>query len=120
MARDNCIVVDERDRIIGSANKYDCHRFVEGQPAGRLHRAFSVFLFDSANRLLLQQRAVDKITFPGARTTVPPRCFVPGAPCFPPRAGGGPASQQGPRDRSLAMAADTCTRAPKRSPSLQA
>lgn len=66
MARDNCIVVDASDRILGSANKYDCHRFVEGQPEGRLHRAFSVFLFDSANRLLLQQRATDKITFPGA------------------------------------------------------
>ena len=32
---------------------------------GLLHRAFSVFLFDSQNRLLLQQRASEKITFPG-------------------------------------------------------
>lgn len=32
--------------------------------AGLLHRAFSVFLFDSDNRLLLQQRASEKITFP--------------------------------------------------------
>jgi isopentenyl-diphosphate delta-isomerase len=32
--------------------------------AGLLHRAFSVFLFDSSNRLLLQQRAAEKITFP--------------------------------------------------------
>lgn len=32
---------------------------------GLLHRAFSVFLFDSRNRLLLQQRATEKITFPG-------------------------------------------------------
>ena len=31
---------------------------------GLLHRAFSVFLFDSGNRLLLQQRASEKITFP--------------------------------------------------------
>ena len=31
---------------------------------GLLHRAFSVFLFDSQNRLLLQQRATEKITFP--------------------------------------------------------
>lgn len=31
---------------------------------GLLHRAFSVFLFDSKNRLLLQQRATEKITFP--------------------------------------------------------
>ena len=31
---------------------------------GLLHRAFSVFLFDSSKRLLLQQRATEKITFP--------------------------------------------------------
>lgn len=31
---------------------------------GLLHRAFSVFLFDHSNRLLLQQRATEKITFP--------------------------------------------------------
>lgn len=31
---------------------------------GLLHRAFSVFLFDTKNRLLLQQRATEKITFP--------------------------------------------------------
>lgn len=32
---------------------------------GLLHRAFSVFLFDpETNRLLLQQRATEKITFP--------------------------------------------------------
>ena len=31
---------------------------------GLLHRAFSAFLFDSNNRLLLQQRASEKITFP--------------------------------------------------------
>jgi isopentenyl-diphosphate Delta-isomerase len=31
---------------------------------GLLHRAFSVFLFNSKNELLLQQRATEKITFP--------------------------------------------------------
>ena len=31
---------------------------------GHLHRAISCFLFDSKNRLLLQQRASEKITFP--------------------------------------------------------
>lgn len=31
---------------------------------GLLHRAFSVFLFDHDNNLLLQQRATEKITFP--------------------------------------------------------
>ncbi len=31
---------------------------------GLLHRAFSVFLFNDKNELLLQQRATEKITFP--------------------------------------------------------
>ena len=31
---------------------------------GLLHRAFSVFLFNSKNELLIQQRATEKITFP--------------------------------------------------------
>jgi len=35
---------------------------------GLLHRAFSVFLFDKEKRLLLQQRADEKITFPGMWT----------------------------------------------------
>jgi hypothetical protein len=39
-------------------------RFEAGQPRGLLHRAFSVFLFNSDNKLLLQQRAASKITFP--------------------------------------------------------
>lgn len=33
-----------------------------------MHRAFSVFLFDHENNLLLQQRASDKITFPDVWT----------------------------------------------------
>lgn len=32
---------------------------------GMLHRAFSVFLFNSKGELLLQQRSDEKITFPG-------------------------------------------------------
>lgn len=35
---------------------------------GLLHRAFSVFLFDDKNRLLIQQRAAEKITFPDCWT----------------------------------------------------
>jgi isopentenyl-diphosphate delta-isomerase len=64
MLKDECILVDEQDRITGHANKYQSHRFEEGQPRGLLHRAFSVFLFNSENKLLLQQRAASKITFP--------------------------------------------------------
>jgi len=35
---------------------------------GLLHRAFSVFLFNSKKELLLQQRASEKITFPNMWT----------------------------------------------------
>ncbi|HPC84268.1 MAG TPA: isopentenyl-diphosphate Delta-isomerase [Thermoanaerobaculaceae bacterium] len=54
------ILVDEHDREIGFASKQRCH---EGE--GLLHRAFSVFLFDPAGRLLLQQRANSKPLWPG-------------------------------------------------------
>ncbi|KAJ5453529.1 Isopentenyl-diphosphate Delta-isomerase [Penicillium daleae] len=58
-----CIVTDNDDRPIGSASKKTCH-LMTNIDKGLLHRAFSVFLFDSKNRLLLQQRATEKITFP--------------------------------------------------------
>jgi isopentenyl-diphosphate delta-isomerase len=58
-----CIVLDENDNPIGSASKKVCH-LMENIEKGLLHRAFSCFLFDSQNRLLLQQRASEKITFP--------------------------------------------------------
>lgn len=58
-----CIVLDENDVPIGSASKKVCHLMTNIND-GLLHRAFSVFLFDSNNRLLLQQRASEKITFP--------------------------------------------------------
>lgn len=68
MQKDECILVDEQDSIIGSANKYKSHKFTAEQPQGLLHRAFSVFLFNKDNKLLLQQRALSKITFPGVWT----------------------------------------------------
>ncbi|KAK5674547.1 isopentenyl-diphosphate delta-isomerase idi1 [Elasticomyces elasticus] len=58
-----CIVLDDHDNPIGSASKKVCH-LMENIDKGLLHRAFSVFLFDPQNRLLLQQRATEKITFP--------------------------------------------------------
>ncbi|CAF9917102.1 MAG: isopentenyl-diphosphate delta-isomerase idi1 [Heterodermia speciosa] len=58
-----CIVLDENDVPIGSASKKVCH-LMKNIDEGLLHRAFSVFLFNSDNRLLLQQRASEKITFP--------------------------------------------------------
>ncbi|MCD8166741.1 MAG: hypothetical protein LUE93_11870 [Bacteroides sp.] len=48
------ILVDEQDTPLGTMEKQEAHE------KGELHRAFSIFLFDSAGRLLLQQRAWGK------------------------------------------------------------
>lgn len=59
-----CIVLDNQDQVIGSASKKSCH-LMTNINQGLLHRAFSVFLFDpQSKKLLLQQRASEKITFP--------------------------------------------------------
>ena len=58
--RESLILVDRNDNALGHASKADCH-----DGAGRLHRAFSLFLFDDAGRLLLQQRAAAKRLWPG-------------------------------------------------------
>ena len=59
-----CIVLDNNDQPIGSASKKACH-LMTNINNGLLHRAFSCFLFDSkTKKLLLQQRASEKITFP--------------------------------------------------------
>ena len=60
---EECILVDEADKVIGSDSKKNCH-LNEQILAGKLHRAFSVFLFNSKGELLVQQRASAKITFP--------------------------------------------------------
>lgn len=59
---ENCIVLDYNDNQVGSGTKKLCH-LMTNIDKGLLHRAFSVFLFDDQNRLLLQQRASEKITF---------------------------------------------------------
>eukprot|EP00467_Chlorarachnion_reptans_P003254 CAMPEP_0114522838 /NCGR_PEP_ID=MMETSP0109-20121206/20960_1 /TAXON_ID=29199 /ORGANISM="Chlorarachnion reptans, Strain CCCM449" /LENGTH=286 /DNA_ID=CAMNT_0001704091 /DNA_START=166 /DNA_END=1026 /DNA_ORIENTATION=- len=64
MMREECILVDEDDRIRGHASKYETHTLGSVMKGTALHRAFSVFLFDSKGRLLLQKRAKEKITFP--------------------------------------------------------
>ena len=46
MIKDECIIVDENDKIIGSGNKKLVHTFNPENPRGDLHRAFSVFLFN--------------------------------------------------------------------------
>jgi len=53
------ILVDEKDREIGTLSKGRCH---DGE--GILHRAFSLFLFDDQGRVLIQQRAAGKRLWP--------------------------------------------------------
>jgi len=48
------MVVDSSGLTIGAMEKMEAHR------KGVLHRAFSVFIFNSKGQLLLQQRAFDK------------------------------------------------------------
>jgi isopentenyl-diphosphate delta-isomerase len=62
-----CIALDWEDKPIGSASKKTCH-IMPNIHKGLLHRAFSVFLFNDENKLLLQQRADEKITFPSMWT----------------------------------------------------
>ncbi|KAF8305247.1 Isopentenyldiphosphate isomerase [Clavulina sp. PMI_390] len=65
---ERCIVVDENDRAIGALDKKTCH-LMENINKGLLHRAFSAFVFrPSDGKLLLQQRAPEKITFPSMWT----------------------------------------------------
>ncbi|TXG48802.1 hypothetical protein EZV62_024677 [Acer yangbiense] len=59
-----CILVDENDRVVGHENKYNCHLMEKIESLNLLHRAFSVFLFNSKYELLLQQRSATKVTFP--------------------------------------------------------
>ena len=59
---DELILVDENDNSIGSISKLNGHLLSNNNK--HPHRAFSIFLFDSKNRLLLQKRAQKKITFP--------------------------------------------------------
>lgn len=54
------ILVDEDDRPIGTEEKLRAH-----QDGGRLHRAFSVFIYDRDGRMLLQRRAAGKYHFAG-------------------------------------------------------
>ena len=52
ISNDLLIVVNEQDDILGYETKAACH---QGQ--GRLHRAFSILLFNQRRELLLQQRS---------------------------------------------------------------
>ena len=53
--KDQLILVNEDDRKLGYTSKSECH---EGE--GKLHRAFSVFIFNSSGQLLIQKRSSHK------------------------------------------------------------
>ena len=62
MLEEQVILVNEEDEQIGLMSKMDAHR------KALLHRAFSVFIFNDKNELMLQQRALDKYHSPGLWT----------------------------------------------------
>jgi isopentenyl-diphosphate delta-isomerase len=71
---DHVILVDPSDRELGTAEKGEAHR------AGALHRAFSIFVFNSAGALMLQRRARTKYHSGGLWTNTccgHPRPFEP-------------------------------------------
>jgi len=53
------ILVDKDDNVLGYKNKNEAH---EGN--GILHRAFSIFIFNKDNQLLLQKRSDQKLLWP--------------------------------------------------------
>ncbi len=58
MIEEQVILVNENDEQIGLMPKMEAHE------KALLHRAFSVFVFNDENELLLQQRAADKYHSP--------------------------------------------------------
>jgi isopentenyl-diphosphate Delta-isomerase len=54
MVPDLVTLVDRDDNVVGAEEKIRAHR------EGKLHRAFSVFVFDEDRRLLIQRRATGK------------------------------------------------------------
>ena len=62
MAEEKVILVNEQDEQIGLMPKMEAHE------KALLHRAFSVFVFNDKNELLLQQRAMSKYHSPGLWT----------------------------------------------------
>ncbi|XP_073820506.1 isopentenyl-diphosphate delta isomerase [Musca autumnalis] len=65
---EQCILVDENDKVIGHTSKADCHRVDPTTKGVKLHRAFSVFLFNTKGEMLVQKRSDHKITFPNTYT----------------------------------------------------
>ncbi|RNC84947.1 MAG: isopentenyl-diphosphate Delta-isomerase [Winogradskyella sp.] len=62
MIEEQVILVNEKDEKIGLMPKLEAHE------KAVLHRAFSVFIFNDKNELMLQQRALHKYHSPGLWT----------------------------------------------------
>lgn len=62
MTEEKVILVNEKDEQIGLMPKMEAHE------KALLHRAFSVFVFNEKNELMLQQRALSKYHSPGLWT----------------------------------------------------
>lgn len=62
MNEERVILVNENDEPIGLMPKMEAHE------KALLHRAFSVFIFNDDNELMLQRRALDKYHSPGLWT----------------------------------------------------
>ena len=62
MAQEKVILVNEKDEQIGLMEKIEAHE------KALLHRAFSVFVFNDKNELMIQQRALSKYHSPGLWT----------------------------------------------------
>ena len=57
--QEQVILVNKKDQPIGLMDKLDAHE------KGALHRAVSVFIFNSDNQLLIQRRSLEKYHTPG-------------------------------------------------------
>jgi len=62
MSIENVVLVNEKDEVIGSMEKIEAHE------KALLHRAFSVFVINKNNELMLQRRALGKYHSPGLWT----------------------------------------------------
>ncbi len=60
MKMENLILVDHDDNQIGTEEKVKCHL-----PEGKLHRAFTIILFNKNGQILLTQRSKSKMLWPG-------------------------------------------------------
>src|SRR6202040_617985 len=60
--QEEVILVDEYDTPLGTMEKLEAHR------KALLHRAFSIFIFNTKGEMLLQQRALGKYHSPGLWT----------------------------------------------------